>query len=105
MPDIYEYEESYVAADLVDGKVELRVVFYDVFDHPGADEVMTKWGTGDEEVGVTIRFSTDAALNCMIETHQHRSGEIDASNKPLFDALREELQAQIERIDALRFVG
>ena len=69
------------------------------------DEAMAAWGNRNEEVAISTKFTLSDALNSAIELHEipTYNNAIDANAKPLFDAMRAEMVAMIERIDALQF--
>lgn len=84
--------------------IELFCYLSDAIDET-LDEVMAAWGNGNEEVAISTRFALSDALNSAIEMHEMPAYDnaIDEKAKPLFDAMRAELVAMIERIDALTF--
>ena len=84
--------------------LELFCYISDAIDET-LDEVMAAWGNGNEEVAISTRFTLSDALNSAIEMHEMPAYDsaIDADAKPMFDAMRAELVAMIERIDALTF--
>lgn len=84
--------------------LELFCYISDAIDET-LDEVMAAWGNGNEEVAISTRFTLSDALNSAIEMYEMPAYDsaIDADAKPMFDAMRAELVAMIERIDALTF--
>ena len=69
------------------------------------DEAMAAWGSGNEEAAISTRFTLSDALNSAIDMHEMPAYDnaIDAAARPMFDAMRAELVAMVERIDALTF--
>lgn len=69
------------------------------------DGVMQEWVSSADEVSISQEFALRDALDSAIEMNEMpaHEGAIDADEKPLFDAMRSELVAMIERIDGLTF--
>ena len=84
--------------------VELFCYMSDAIDE-ALDDAMAAWGNGKEEVAISTQFALSYALDSAIDMHQMPAYDnaIDAKAKPLFDAMRAELAAMIERIDTLKF--
>ena len=84
--------------------LELFCYLSDAIDET-LDDAMAAWGNGSEEVAISTRFTLSDALNSAIEMHEMPAYDhaIDAAAKPMFDAMRAELMAMVERIDALTF--
>ena len=84
--------------------VELFCYLSDAIDET-LDEAMAAWGNGNEEVAISTQFALSDALDSAIDMHQMPAYDnaIDTDAKPMFDAMRAELMAMVERIDALTF--
>ena len=99
-----ERNDDMLHPKLGENGLELFCYISDAIDET-LDEVMAAWGNGNEEVAISTRFTLSDALDSAIDIHQMPAYDnaIDAEAKLLFDAMRSELAAMIERIDALTF--
>jgi hypothetical protein len=90
-----------------DGSIVMSLWLHNDPDYPEYEAVadaMSEW-EGDNSVEISLDFTLKDAVTDLIEGHEMPSSgnQIDIGAKPLFDALRAEMQAQIDRIDALKF--
>lgn len=99
-----ERSDNMLHPKLGENGLELFCYISDAIDET-LDEAMAAWGNGNEEVAISTRFTLSDALNSAIDMHEMPAYDkaIDADAKPMFDAMRAELVAMIERIDALIF--
>lgn len=69
------------------------------------DDVLKEWLTSEYEVGIYCPFKLSDILDFAIESNElwRYGGCIDEKAKPLFQATRNELQAMIQRIDAMEY--
>ena len=90
--------------ELKDGGVVL-CCYLSNFCDKRLDGVMQEWVSSADEVSISQEFALRVALDSAIDLHEMpaHEGAIDADAKPLFDAMRSELAAMIERIDGLTF--
>jgi hypothetical protein len=98
-----ERYETMLHPELTEAGVRLTVCLSNFCDED-LDEPLEAW-FGEEEVSICNHFVLSDALSSAIELHEMPSlgGAIDSTQRPMFMAMRAELQAMIERIDALRF--
>lgn len=99
-----ERSDNMLHPKLGENGLELFCYLSDAIDET-LDEAMAAWGNGNEEVAISTRFTLSDALNSAIYMHEMPAYDkaIDEDAKPMFDAMRAELVAMIERIDALIF--
>lgn len=102
----YEPSDQMVFVRLEDGKIDLSVYLSNEVD--SGDEIyaaIEAWASGEESAIIAPHFTIASPVDYLIEGHQMPSfnNNIDADAKPLFDAIRAEMAAQIARIDALVF--
>lgn len=98
-------KEAFIHSDMVDGKVQLCVHLSDMGCDDDIDAAIKEWGTNAEETFIQLTFHPSEVLNHAIEMHCMPSldNAIDITAKPLFDALRNDLEEMITKIDALQF--
>ena len=99
-----ERSDGMLHPELGENGLELFCYLSDAIDET-LDDAMAAWGNGKEEVAISTRVTLSDALNSAIEMHEMPAYDhaIDADAKPMFGAMRAELMAMVERIDALTF--
>lgn len=90
-----------------DGKTTFGVVISTEADSDDGElnEAFEAWSSGDD-VTMEFRFSIRDCIDDMIDWHRLLDAEvptISEQDRPEFDAVRAELVAMVERIDALRY--
>lgn len=109
-PSIYSSYEPYdqmVFVKMNGGKIDLSIYLSNETDNnPEINYAIETWADTDEPVIIAPHFTIAAPLDYLICFHELRMNNnvIDASAKPMFDALRAEMAEQIARIDALTFI-
>jgi len=89
---------------LVDGEIDLSTYLSNEIEAPnGLVEAMTAWIDDTAPAIIAPHFKISSPVDYLIEGHEMQTGDIDLDAKPIFDALRKELQEQIARIDSLKF--
>lgn len=94
---------DFVSSDLTEDGFKLCIVLSD--DDPDLFGEIAKAWDDDDPIELLIGFKLSDALETAITSHEMPAYEnaIDSAAKPLFDAMRAELSAMIDRIDALKF--
>jgi len=96
--------DQMVFVRLVDGEIDLSTYFCNELGAPnGLVEAMTAWIDDTAPAIIAPHFKVSSPVDYLIEGHEMQTGEIVADAKPIFEALRKEMQEQIDRIDALKF--
>lgn len=105
----HKIDVSYLGVELVDGKVKLTTYVDEAFDNDRdflikLVEDFIDYETVDVSFEQTINLSE--ILDSFITNNELMSEEIhtvDIETKPVFDKIREELQALIAKIDSLAY--
>lgn len=99
--------EDVIHLDLVDGR-PLACILMDNLQDRDIDRAALEWNSENfVSIGVQFRISSvlDSALDMYRLFRFDDDRHINSSDRPLFDALRAELQGMIDRIDGLIFVS
>ena len=102
----YEPKDKMVFVRLREGKIDLSVYLSNECSEAAEMEpVIEAWFNDTHPTIIAPHFSVSSPLDYLVDGHQMpaHGNEIDMDAKPVFDALRAELTAQVERIDALIF--
>lgn len=102
----YEPKDQMVLVRLHEGKIDLSVYLSNECSHAVEMEAVIKaWFNDTHSTIIAPHFSVSSPLDYLIDGHEMHAHEnaIDMDAKPVFDALRAELIAQVKRIDALIF--
>ena len=102
----YEPKEQMVFVRLHKGKIDLSVYLTNECEEAAEMmPVVTAWSEDTHPAIIAPHFSVSSPLDYLIDSHEMHAHEnaIDMDAKPIFDALRAELIAQVARIDALNF--
>lgn len=101
----YEPENESVFVRLIDGKIDLSVYICNELEvDDKLDDAIVAWAEGTDPVIIAPHFKVSSPVDYLIEGNtNHGSGLIDFDAKVVFDALRAELQEQIDRIDELKY--
>lgn len=100
-------KELEIKADLIHVALKGEELETSVYFSPlcGDDDfyqmVVSCWD-GDDD-GVAVIFDIEQAADDLIAGYSGQSGSVDASDKPIFDAMRLKLEAALSKINAVRF--
>ena len=108
---IHELRDAMVHHDFNEGRLTFNTYVTDLCSDNDAyvlcsiaEELAAE---GPEEIGIACHFTVTSILDTMIEFNRYRadSGKVvmDTESKPMFDAFRAELQAMMQRIEAIKF--
>lgn len=101
----YRVTENCVFADLnQSGKLSLYV-YFSAFCGIDASmwEAIEAWTDDSEaDTALEVRFSLADALDMLLDSNMY-GDKVDASEKPVIDAMRSELLQMVARIDALKY--
>lgn len=97
-------QDAMVSVELKDGKIRLYT-YLSNYSNDDLDAVMLDWIESENEVCLLMNFTPASPVDYLIEGHEMpaHNNHIDIDAKPVFDALRAELLAQVARIDAIVF--
>lgn len=102
---VKDFDADLVHCDMANDKASFCVYISNTCD-PHLDGVLTDWLENEGEVGMAFHFSLPQILDDAIDMRCiHRDkARIELESKPLFDAMRSDLEQMLERIKALEFV-
>lgn len=102
----FEPENELVFVRFENGKIDLSVYLSNETNEEQAMLAsVTAWADDSSPVIIAPHFTVASPVDYLIDMHEMpaHNNHIDANAKPIFDALRAEMVAQIARIDALVF--
>lgn len=105
----YEPENEMVYVRLMeDGTLDLSIYLASEMvcsDEDEIEQAVVAWALGKDSVIIAPRFKVSSPVDYLVEGHQMPAygGRIDAKAKPVLDALRAEMLAQVARIDGLEY--
>lgn len=102
----YEPQDQMVHVELQDGKIDLSIYLSnETCSSPEMAAAIDAWAKDSQAVIIAPRFTLASPVDCLIESHQllRCRDIIDLEARPIFEAVKAELEAQIKRIDALVF--
>lgn len=102
----HEPTDEIIYVRLEDGKIDLSIFLSNECDSSTQLlAAMQAWVTDAAPVIIAPHFTVAAPVDYLISGHEMPAynNHIDIDAKPIFSALRAEMMAQIERIDALVF--
>lgn len=101
-------KNEFVAAELVNNKIDLNLFLSnDIDDDPAGEiwDVLWAWVSGEKSAEIWLHFNIASIVDCQIEVNSLLGDELllDAASRPIFDAIRAEMAAEIARIDTLKY--
>ena len=101
-----EIFDSFVGCELKNDRLNLYCHISNGYD-VNLNKAIQAWAKDDDDVEISLNFHLGSILDFAVENHEMPSYDnaIDEQYKPLFDAMRAELAAMIERIDGLAFIN
>ena len=97
----YEPENQLVFVRLDNGKIDLSVYLSNECDSGfEITQAILTWAEDSKSVIIAPHFSISSPVDYLVEGHGFE-GKVDINAKPVFEAVRAEMVAEIARIDAI----